>query len=180
MLNGSHVSSKRAAVHWFSIVRCEPAGRLVVASRRHGCMQPTSDRSRSGCIFLEAVLRCFMGTRLPLDGPQYWRDRAEEISALAYRVRDEHVRQSLFEIVRDYEAIAQRELQRRDVTQKQEAQPEANSRHKVERSASGGFIAFWQNKAIYENGHVRKFPTAEAAHSFLARCDTAGKIIHEA
>jgi hypothetical protein len=121
-----------------------------------------------------------MSTRLHLDGPQYWRDRAEEISALAYRVTDEHVRQSLFEIVRDYEAIAQRELQRRGVNQQQQAQPEANSGHKVERSASGGFIAFWQNKAIYENGHVRKFPTAEAARSFLARCDTAGKIIHEA
>ena len=121
-----------------------------------------------------------MSTHLHLDGPQYWRDRAEEISALACRVTDEYVRQSLFEIVRDYEAIAQRELQRRDVTQKQEAQPEANSRHRVERSASGGFIAFWQNKAIYDKGHVRKFPTAEAAHSFLARCDTAGKIIHHA
>jgi hypothetical protein len=120
-----------------------------------------------------------MSTRSHLDGPQYWRDRAEEISALAYRVKDEHVRQSLFEIARDYEAIAQRELQRRVVTRQKQAQPEANSGHKVERSASGGFIAFWQNKAIYEKGHMRKFPTSEAAHAFLTRCDTAGKIIHE-
>jgi hypothetical protein len=120
-----------------------------------------------------------MSTRSHLDGPQYWRDRAEKISALAYRVKDEYVRRSLFEIVCDYEAIAQRELQRRGITQQQQAQPDANSGHKVERSASGGFIAFWQNKAIYEKGHVRKFPTAETAYSFLTRCDSAGKIIHE-
>ena len=120
-----------------------------------------------------------MSTRSHLDGPRYWRDRAEEISTLACRVKDEYVRQSLFEIARDYEAIAQRELQRRGVTQQQQAKPEANSGHRVERSASGGFVAFWQNKAIYEKGHMRKFPTAEAARLFLARCDTAGKIIHE-
>jgi hypothetical protein len=47
-----------------------------------------------------------MSTRSHLDGPQYWRDRAEEISALACRVKEEHVRQSLFEIGRHYEAIA--------------------------------------------------------------------------
>ena len=76
-------------------------------------------------------------------------------------------------------AIAQRGLQRRGVTQQQQAQPEANSGHRVERSASGGFVAFWQNKAIYEKGHMRKFPTAEAAHAFLTRCDTAEKIVHE-
>jgi hypothetical protein len=120
-----------------------------------------------------------MSTRSQLDSPQYWRDRAEEISALACRVKEEHVRQSLFEIARHYEAIAQRELQRRGVTQHQQTQPEANSGHKVERPASGGFVAFWQNKAIYEKGHMRKFSTAEAAHAFLTRCDTVGKIIHE-
>jgi hypothetical protein len=52
-----------------------------------------------------------MNTRSRLDDPQYWLERVEEISALAYRITDEHVRQSLFEIVRDYEAIAKRELQ---------------------------------------------------------------------
>jgi hypothetical protein len=119
-----------------------------------------------------------MSTRSHLDGPQYWRERAEEISALACSVKEEYVRQSLFEIACHNQAITQRELQRRGVTH-QQAQPEANSGHKVERSASGGFVAFWQNKAIYEKGHVRKFPTAEAAHAFLSRCDTVGKIIHE-
>jgi hypothetical protein len=51
--------------------------------------------------------------------------------------------------------------------------------HKIERSPSGGFIAFWRDRAIYQNGRVRKFDTEEAARSFLARCDTAGKIVHE-
>jgi hypothetical protein len=120
-----------------------------------------------------------MNTRSRLDDPQYWLERVEEISALAYRITDEHVRQSLFEIVRDYEAIAKRELQRLGVTRQRKVQPQATSRHQVERSASGGYIAFWENKAIYEKGHMRKFPTAEAARLFLARCDTAGKIIHE-
>ena len=41
-----------------------------------------------------------MSTRSHLDGPRYWRDRAEEISTLACRVKDEYVRQSLFEIAR--------------------------------------------------------------------------------
>jgi hypothetical protein len=120
-----------------------------------------------------------MTIRSHLDGPQYWLERAEEISALAHSAKDEAIRFSLFEIVNDYEAIAQRELRRRGVTQRQRAQHEANSEHKVERSASGGFIAFWRNKAIYENGHMRKFFTAESAHLFITRCETAGKIIHD-
>jgi hypothetical protein len=51
--------------------------------------------------------------------------------------------------------------------------------HRIERSPSGGYIAFWRNQAIYEKGRMRKFPTEEAARAFLARCDAAGKIIHE-
>jgi hypothetical protein len=64
-----------------------------------------------------------MNTRSRLDDPQYWLERVEEINALAYRITDEHVRQSLFEIVRDYEAIAKRELQRLGVTRQRHAQP---------------------------------------------------------
>jgi hypothetical protein len=51
--------------------------------------------------------------------------------------------------------------------------------HWIERSPSGGYIAFWRNQAIYEKGRMRKFPTEKAARAFLARCDAAGKIIHE-
>jgi hypothetical protein len=51
--------------------------------------------------------------------------------------------------------------------------------HRIERSPSGGFIAFWRNQAIYQKGRMRKFPTEEAARSFLARCDAASKIIHD-
>jgi hypothetical protein len=51
--------------------------------------------------------------------------------------------------------------------------------HRIEQSPSGRFIAFWRNQAIYQKGRVGKFPTEEAARLFLARCDAAGKIIHE-
>jgi hypothetical protein len=51
--------------------------------------------------------------------------------------------------------------------------------HKTERSPSGGFVAFWRNQAIYEKGRMKKFPAEEDARAFLARCDAAGKIIHE-
>jgi hypothetical protein len=115
-----------------------------------------------------------------LDRPQYWRDRAEEIRAVAYKIADEQARQSLFEVVRDYEALAERALQRLAVSQQlQQVQPEESWRHKIEPSASGGFIAFWENRAIYTKGYMRKFPTEVAARAFLARCDAAGKIIHE-
>jgi hypothetical protein len=72
-----------------------------------------------------------------------------------------------------------RRLRRKVLRSEQDPDREAKSGHRVERSASGGFVAFWQNKAIYEKGHMRKFPTAEAAHAFLTRCDTAEKIVHE-
>jgi hypothetical protein len=72
-----------------------------------------------------------------------------------------------------------RRLRRKVLRSEQDPDREANSGHRVERSASGGFVAFWQNKAIDEKGHMRKFPTAEAAHAFLTRCDTAEKIVHE-
>jgi hypothetical protein len=51
--------------------------------------------------------------------------------------------------------------------------------HRIERSPSGGFIAFWRDRAIFQNGRMRKFPTEEAARAFLARCDAAGRIVHE-
>jgi hypothetical protein len=122
-----------------------------------------------------------MSTRSHLDDPQYWRDRAEEIRTIAERMTNEQARQSLFGIVRDYEALAERAVKRLPVAQQQQQlQPEEVWRHKIEPSASGGFIAFWENRAVYANGHMRKFLTEVAARSFLARCDAAGKIIHEA
>ena len=53
-----------------------------------------------------------------------------------------------------------------------------NSSNRVEHSSSGGFIAFWHGKVVYENGRVKKFETEPDAWHYLARCDTAGKIIH--
>jgi hypothetical protein len=46
-----------------------------------------------------------------VDDPQYWLDRAEEIRALAEGMTEQK-RGSLLEIVRDYEDLAQRALQR--------------------------------------------------------------------
>jgi hypothetical protein len=121
-----------------------------------------------------------MSTSSHLDDPQHWLDRAEEIRRKAVRLTDQQARQTLLEIAREYDALAHRALQRLAVArEQQQVEPEASSRHKIEPSASGGFIAFWENKAIYAKGHVRKFPTQAAARLFLAQCDTAGKIIHE-
>jgi hypothetical protein len=53
-----------------------------------------------------------------------------------------------------------------------------NSSNKVERSASGGFIAIWRGTAVFENGRVKKFETIPDAWEYLTRCDIAGKIIH--
>jgi hypothetical protein len=53
-----------------------------------------------------------------------------------------------------------------------------NPNNRVESSISGGFIAFWRERMVFENGRVKKFKTEEEAWEFLARCDAAGKIIH--
>jgi hypothetical protein len=58
------------------------------------------------------------------------------------------------------------------------AKDEAPS-NKVERTTSGDFMATWRGKAVYQNGRIKKFPTEAEARSFLARCNAAGKIIHE-
>jgi hypothetical protein len=49
---------------------------------------------------------------------------------------------------------------------------------RVDRSAKGGFIAFWRGQVVYENGRVKKFETERDAWEYLTRCDKAGKIIH--
>ena len=114
------------------------------------------------------------------DNPQYWRDRAAEIRRIALRLADQQARQTLLEIARDYDALAHRAVQRLTVAQQQQqVQSEASWRHKIEPSTSGGFIAFWENRAVYAKGHMRKFPTEAAARLFLSECDIAGKIIHE-
>jgi hypothetical protein len=51
-------------------------------------------------------------------------------------------------------------------------------RHRIERSTTGEFLAFWNGQAVYENGRIKKFQTGNEARDFLARCDAAGKIIH--
>jgi hypothetical protein len=33
--------------------------------------------------------------------------------------------------------------------------------HKIERSPSGGYIAFLRDRPIYEEGHIKKFLTEE-------------------
>jgi len=48
----------------------------------------------------------------------------------------------------------------------------------IEQMASGGFMAFWRGKIVYENGRVKRFQTEDVARAFLARCDAAGKIVH--
>jgi hypothetical protein len=53
-----------------------------------------------------------------------------------------------------------------------------NLSNRVDRSPSGGFIAFWRGKVVYGNGRVKKCETEHDAWNYLARCDTAGKIIH--
>jgi hypothetical protein len=53
-----------------------------------------------------------------------------------------------------------------------------NPNNRVDRSANGGFTAFWHGQMVYENGRVKKFETEQIAWDFLARCDKAGKIIH--
>ena len=50
--------------------------------------------------------------------------------------------------------------------------------NRVDRSANGGFIAFWRGQVVYENGRVKKFETEPDARQYLTRCDAAGKIIH--
>jgi hypothetical protein len=64
--------------------------------------------------------------------------------------------------------------------QQQQIQPKADmsKEHKIEPSPSGGYVAFWRDRPIYEKGHMKKFRTEEAARAFLARCDEADKIIH--
>jgi hypothetical protein len=64
--------------------------------------------------------------------------------------------------------------------QQQQIQPkdEMSKEHKIERSLSGGYVAFWKDRPIYEKGRMKKFPTEEDARAFLAQCDEAGKIIH--
>ena len=53
-----------------------------------------------------------------------------------------------------------------------------NPNNRVDRSANGGFIAFWHGKVVYENGRVKKFITESEAWAYLSRCDAAGKIVH--
>jgi hypothetical protein len=64
--------------------------------------------------------------------------------------------------------------------QQQQIQPkdEMSKEHKIERSPSGGYVAFWRDRPIYEKGRLKKFSTEEDARAFLTRCDEAGKIIH--
>jgi hypothetical protein len=50
--------------------------------------------------------------------------------------------------------------------------------NRVDRSVNGAFCAFWHGQMAYENGRVKRFETERQAWEFLARCDTAGKIIH--
>jgi hypothetical protein len=53
-----------------------------------------------------------------------------------------------------------------------------NPDNRVDRSADGTFLAFWQGHVVYQNGRVKRFETEDKAWEFLARCDLEGKIIH--
>ena len=50
--------------------------------------------------------------------------------------------------------------------------------NQIERLANGNFMVFWQGKAVYQNGHIKRFVTADDALAYLARCDEVAKIIH--
>jgi hypothetical protein len=62
-----------------------------------------------------------MNTISHLDDPQYWLDRAEAIRALAQGVSDDKKRSALLEMVRGYQDLAQRALQR--LAQRQQTAP---------------------------------------------------------
>jgi len=38
-------------------------------------------------------------------------------------------------------------------------------------------MVLWQGKPVYQNGHIRRFVSADDAFAFLTRCDEPGKII---
>jgi hypothetical protein len=40
------------------------------------------------------------------------------------------------------------------------------------------FLAFWRGQIVYENGRVKRFESEDEAYEFLARCDSAGRIVH--
>jgi len=50
--------------------------------------------------------------------------------------------------------------------------------NRVDHLTNGAFSAFWHGQMTYENGRVKRFETERDAWDFLARCDSAGKIIH--
>jgi pyoverdine/dityrosine biosynthesis protein Dit1 len=50
--------------------------------------------------------------------------------------------------------------------------------NRVDSTHDGKFHAFWHGRMVYENGRVKRFETESEAWAFLARCDSAGKIIH--
>jgi hypothetical protein len=49
----------------------------------------------------------------------------------------------------------------------------------IQRTNSGELMVTWRGTVVYENGRIKRFQTEDAARTFLARCDAAGKIIHE-
>ena len=51
------------------------------------------------------------------------------------------------------------------------------SANRVDRSGMS-FLAFWHGRIVYENGRVKRLKTENEAYEFLARCDSAGRIIH--
>jgi hypothetical protein len=54
-----------------------------------------------------------------------------------------------------------------------------NQTNQVHRLAAGEFSALWRGERIcLAGGRKRLFNTRKAAWTFLARCDFAGRIIH--
>ena len=52
-----------------------------------------------------------------------------------------------------------------------------NPRNNVVVSFDGRFHAFWNERAVYEGGRIKRFASETEAWEFLAMCDAAGKII---
>jgi hypothetical protein len=53
-----------------------------------------------------------------------------------------------------------------------------NQTNQVHRVAAGEFYGLWRGRGIYlADGRMRLFDTRKAAWTFLAQCDSAGRVV---
>jgi hypothetical protein len=63
-----------------------------------------------------------------LDDPEYWRDRAEQVRALADEVSNQRARDAILRIVADYELLAIRAQERANLGSQDTSQARRKSR----------------------------------------------------